>query len=174
MNKNIYVLGIGEVLWDMLPGGKQCGGAPANVIYHLNNLGINGILVSAVGSDSLGDELLAFLNSRNITTDFISKNNLETGVVDVTADGGQLDEHLAAVIALFHHALDLVQVADGTGQTVDHRLLIFVDMGMLVRHGSGPLSSGYYTIFLPPAQPPQGDDLEKINVLTSAPGDTII
>ncbi|MBR2509353.1 MAG: carbohydrate kinase [Lentisphaeria bacterium] len=88
MNKNIYVLGIGEVLWDMLPGGKQCGGAPANVIYHLNKLGINGILVSAVGSDALGDELLAFLNSRNITTDFISKNNLETGVVDVTVSNG--------------------------------------------------------------------------------------
>ena len=99
MNKNIYVLGIGEVLWDMLPGGKRCGGAPANVVYHLNQLGIRGILVSSVGKDASGDELIDFLNSRNITTDFITRNDLETGIVNVTVTDGIPEYEIKAPVA---------------------------------------------------------------------------
>ena len=68
----------------------------------------------------------------------------------------QLDEHLAAVIALLHHALDLVQVADGTGQTVDHRFLIFVDMEMLVRHGPAPFLPGIIPFFSHRRNRPRG------------------
>lgn len=82
------VLGIGELLWDMLPDGKQCGGAPANVIFHLNRLGINSVLVSAVGNDPSGNELLDFLKNKNICTDFIGRNQLKTGIVNVTLDNG--------------------------------------------------------------------------------------
>ena len=51
-----------------------------------------------------------------------------SGVVQGAADGGKLHQHIGAVIALLHHPLDLVQVADGSGQTVDDGALVLVDM----------------------------------------------
>lgn len=54
------------------------------------------------------------------------------GVVQGAADGGELDQHLAAVVALLDHPFYLFQVADGPGQPVDDGLLVLVDMGMAV------------------------------------------
>lgn len=85
---NLIVAGIGEVLWDMLPTGRQCGGAPANVIYHAAKLGAKGIVVSAVGNDANGDDLLAFLQSKGMDTSYIARNELPTGTVAVTLDNG--------------------------------------------------------------------------------------
>ena len=48
------LVGIGEVLWDMLPGGKRLGGAPANFTYHARSLGADARLVSRLGYDELG------------------------------------------------------------------------------------------------------------------------
>lgn len=84
----IQVLGLGEVLWDMLPEGKRCGGAPANVIYHLEHQGIHGAVVSAVGNDPEGDELLDFLSGKGLDTAFIARNGLPTGKVNVTLNNG--------------------------------------------------------------------------------------
>ena len=55
-----YVVGLGEVLWDVLPEGKKLGGAPANFAYHAGQfLGMdNTIAVSALGEDKLGDETI--------------------------------------------------------------------------------------------------------------------
>ena len=86
--KTPFVLGVGELLWDMLPDGKQCGGAPANVVFHLTRLGIDSALISAVGDDPFGNELLDFLKSKNICTDLIGRNHLKTGVVNVTLENG--------------------------------------------------------------------------------------
>ena len=86
--KTPFVIGIGEVLWDMLPEGKRCGGAPANVVYHLTKLGIKSAIVSSVGNDSDGIELLQFLNSHGVCTDFITQNELKTGVVNVELHDG--------------------------------------------------------------------------------------
>lgn len=83
-----FVLGLGEVLWDMLPDGKRCGGAPANVIYHLTKSGIPSAVVSSVGHDGPGDELLDFLRSKEISTEFITRNDLPTGTVEVTLNDG--------------------------------------------------------------------------------------
>ncbi|MDE5801118.1 MAG: carbohydrate kinase, partial [Paramuribaculum sp.] len=52
-----YAVGIGEVLWDMLPEGKKLGGAPANFSYHVSQFGLPGCVVSAVGNDALGEEI---------------------------------------------------------------------------------------------------------------------
>lgn len=59
MNKmNEYlVVGMGEVLWDILPEGKKLGGAPANFAYHVAQMGIDSRVVSAVGDDKLGQEI---------------------------------------------------------------------------------------------------------------------
>ena len=54
MNNDGVIIGIGEVLFDLLPEGKQLGGAPANFAYHATCLGGNGVAVSAVGCDALG------------------------------------------------------------------------------------------------------------------------
>ena len=54
MNKKPVVVGIGELLWDMLPSGKRAGGAPINFVYHATQLGAEGYAVSAVGNDALG------------------------------------------------------------------------------------------------------------------------
>lgn len=41
-NKKPVVVGIGELLWDMLPTGKKAGGAPINFVYHASRLGAEG------------------------------------------------------------------------------------------------------------------------------------
>lgn len=67
MNTSSFVVGIGEVLWDVFPGGKQLGGAPANFVYHVTRFGCQGLLVSAVGkNDAYGDEICEALGERNI------------------------------------------------------------------------------------------------------------
>jgi fructokinase len=50
------VIGLGVVLWDMFPEGKQLGGAPANFAYITNLLGECGIAASRIGRDTLGEE----------------------------------------------------------------------------------------------------------------------
>ena len=62
------VICFGETLWDFLPGGKQPGGAPMNVAYHLGKLGVNVAVVSRVGNDELGKELLAVMTEKQIET----------------------------------------------------------------------------------------------------------
>lgn len=55
------VVCFGEVLWDMLPGGKEIGGAPLNVAYHLNKLGVDTSIISRVGQDKDGVEINQFI-----------------------------------------------------------------------------------------------------------------
>ena len=55
---NDIIVGMGEALWDVLPEGKKLGGAPANFAYHVSQFGLNSRVVSAVGQDKLGVEIL--------------------------------------------------------------------------------------------------------------------
>ncbi|HEY4247428.1 MAG TPA: carbohydrate kinase [Lacunisphaera sp.] len=72
----------GEILWDFLPRGAFPGGAPFNVAYHLSRLGLRTHLVSAVGRDLLGDELLARLRQWGLSTEGIGRHTgLPTGYV---------------------------------------------------------------------------------------------
>jgi len=61
----------GEILWDNLPDGKRPGGAPMNVAYHLHKLGLTSHLISSIGNDASGQELLDFLNGIGVKTDNI-------------------------------------------------------------------------------------------------------
>ena len=56
--KTEYIVGIGEILWDMLPEGRRLGGAPANFAYHVSQFGLNSVAVSAVGRDEAGDAVI--------------------------------------------------------------------------------------------------------------------
>ena len=79
------IIGFGEVLWDMLPQGRQLGGAPANFAYHVSQLGYQGIIVSAVGNDALGNDIVKELDSHGIASR-ISIVDAPTGVVNVSVD----------------------------------------------------------------------------------------
>ena len=64
--KTPLVIGIGELLWDVLPSGKQLGGAPFNFVYHAQKLGATCIGISAVGKDQEKASLLSIFNKTNI------------------------------------------------------------------------------------------------------------
>lgn len=83
MNKPVIV-GLGEVLWDLLPRGKFLGGAPANFAFHASQLGAEGIVASAVGNDALGDEIVARLESLGLSTQYLQRNDFPTGTVTAT------------------------------------------------------------------------------------------
>lgn len=75
----------GEVLWDCLPEGDFLGGAPLNVAYQLNKLGAQGIIVSSVGRDALGEKALAQITALGLSTEFVGRlENAPTGRVLVT------------------------------------------------------------------------------------------
>ena len=87
MNKR-YVVGLGEVLWDVLPEGKKLGGAPANFAYHAGQfLGMdNTIAVSALGEDKLADETIEALKEHGLNY-LLPRVNYPTGTVQVTLSG---------------------------------------------------------------------------------------
>lgn len=68
------VVCFGETLWDFLPSGKQPGGAPMNVAYHLSKFGKNPAVISRVGNDSLGGELLSIMKEKGISTDYVQRD----------------------------------------------------------------------------------------------------
>ncbi|HEV7381590.1 MAG TPA: carbohydrate kinase [Dyadobacter sp.] len=74
----------GEMLWDMLPTGKQPGGAPMNVAIHLKNFGMNPAFISRVGDDDLGAELMDYLSKQSLNTEYIQTGTTHlTGIVKV-------------------------------------------------------------------------------------------
>jgi fructokinase len=83
MNDKPLVAGIGELLWDILPTGKQIGGSPCNFAFHAMQAGCKSIVVSAVGNDPFGDELVNELGNLNLNTFYIQRNHFPTGTVTV-------------------------------------------------------------------------------------------
>ncbi len=80
-----YVIGIGEALWDMLPEGKKLGGAPANFAYHASQFGLEGMAVSAIGQDALGEEIVEALEEHRLPY-HLDRVEYPTGTVQVTLD----------------------------------------------------------------------------------------
>ena len=80
---NQIVVGMGEALWDCLPEAKKIGGAPANFAYHVSQFGFDSRVVSAVGKDELGDEILNVFNEKKLKTQ-IEQVDYPTGTVQVT------------------------------------------------------------------------------------------
>ena len=82
---SLLVVGMGEALWDMLPEGRKLGGAPANFAYHVSQFGLDSRVVSAVGDDELGNEILANFAEKQLECQ-IEKVAYPTGTVQVTLD----------------------------------------------------------------------------------------
>jgi fructokinase len=86
-NAKRIIVGVGELLWDVLPSGKQLGGAPANFAYITNLLGDAGIPASRVGRDSLGDEAFHRLAQLGLSADCIQRDPTHaTGTVQIEVD----------------------------------------------------------------------------------------
>lgn len=79
------VIGMGEALWDVLPEGKKIGGAPANFAYHVSQFGLPSCVVSAVGDDPLGNEIIENFTSKGLTHQ-IERVPYPTGTVQVEVD----------------------------------------------------------------------------------------
>ena len=82
---NNLVIGMGEVLWDVLPEGKKLGGAPCNFAYHVRQFGLDSCAVSAIGDDPLGKEIIAQLDEKGVNY-LIDTVPYPTGTVQVELD----------------------------------------------------------------------------------------
>ena len=81
------LVGIGEILWDILPQGPRLGGAPANFAYYAQALGERGIIVSKVGRDSEGEKILAKMRFHGLESKYIAIDDKHpTGMVTVKLD----------------------------------------------------------------------------------------
>ncbi len=105
-----YVVGMGEALWDILPEGKKIGGAPANFAYHVSQFGLPSCVVSAVGDDSLGNEIHENFTSKGLNY-IIDKVSYPTGTVQVEIDQAgipqyDIKENVAWDNIPFTHALE--------------------------------------------------------------------
>ena len=110
------VLSLGELLWDLLPQGKRVGGAPANFAYHAQCNGAESYVISAVGEDSLGDELVEEVKKAGIKH-VIQRNAWPTSTVDVELKNGIPEYTIVRNIAWDHivytrELVDLVSKAD--------------------------------------------------------------
>jgi fructokinase len=81
------IVGLGEILWDLLPAGRQLGGAPANFAYITTLLGNRGIPASRLGQDDLGREAMDRLQELGLETAFLQQDaHHATGTVRVKLD----------------------------------------------------------------------------------------
>lgn len=89
---NDMVVGMGEALWDVLPEGKKIGGAPANFAYHVSQFGLPSCVVSAVGDDALGREIVENFTSKGLNQ-LIAEVSYPTGTVQVEIDQAGIPQY---------------------------------------------------------------------------------
>lgn len=90
----------GEILWDILPTGKVPGGAPMNVCYHLNRLAQQAALISKIGDDENGKELIRFLQDHQVVTSHIQTDaEKPTGTVIATQIGNEMEYDIVQPVA---------------------------------------------------------------------------
>jgi len=111
------VIGIGELLWDLLPDGRQMGGAPANFAFHARTLGASSAIVSAVGDDRSGRDILEELGRRKLERGGIAVvSGAPTGTVTVVLDAGGIPRYT------IHEgvAWDVIPWSAGLGELAAH------------------------------------------------------
>ncbi|MDJ1500800.1 carbohydrate kinase [Xanthocytophaga agilis] len=112
---NPLIVCFGEILWDVLPTSKQPGGAPMNVAADLRNFGVNAQLISRVGNDELGSELLDFLKQKGISTELVQTGQSHlTGVAKANvSDANEVTYKIVQPVAW-----DYIQLTQSMEQTV--------------------------------------------------------
>jgi len=97
--KQRTVVGLGELLWDLLPSGKQLGGAPANFAYISSLFGNRGVVASRVGGDALGDAAVDRLATLNLEDHCVQRDESHaTGTVGV-----EIDDHGQPTFTIFEN-----------------------------------------------------------------------
>jgi fructokinase len=91
--KKLSAIGIGEILWDLFPEGKELGGAPTNFAFHINQMNIHSTIISAVGKDPLGEEIKEMIRNMNLDG-LIQTNEKPTGMVSVTLDEKGIPQYI--------------------------------------------------------------------------------
>jgi fructokinase len=85
MKQRYAIVGLGELLWDLLPAGRHLGGAPANFAYFSNVLGDRGVVASRVGNDALGRETIEQLKHLKLDPSHVQRDHAHpTGTAPVT------------------------------------------------------------------------------------------
>lgn len=117
MEKNKpVVVGIGELLWDVLPTGKRAGGAPINFVYHATQMGAEGYAISAVGNDVSGTEIIQELDKNHISNSLGTVEHPTGSVMVELKDGIPTYTIIEGVawdyIPLTQGFIDLVKKAD--------------------------------------------------------------
>jgi fructokinase len=104
--KNIVCFG--EILWDILPSGAVPGGAPMNVAYHLHKLGLSPDIVTRVGIDERGKQLIDLLKNNGVDTNHIQLDyDIPTGIVNASSTGhGEMHYDIVSPSAWDFIALD--------------------------------------------------------------------
>lgn len=90
--KKDLIIGMGEVLWDVLPEGKKLGGAPCNFAYHVSQFGLDSCAVSAIGDDPLGKEIIENLDEKGVNY-HIDTVPYPTGTVQVELDSNGVPQY---------------------------------------------------------------------------------
>ncbi len=89
------IVGLGEVLWDLLPSGPKMGGAPANFAYHAQALGANAKLITRVGNDRLGHEIIRRVEAMGLESAGIQMDDsAATGTVSVKLSSNVIPEYV--------------------------------------------------------------------------------
>lgn len=116
MRESRLILGLGELLWDILPTGPRLGGAPANFTVMAGRLGNHAVLLSRVGRDPLARAALDVLDPLPVDTSHIQVDPVHpTGQVTVALDAaGQASYtiHQPAAWDAFELSDDWVQLAE--------------------------------------------------------------
>jgi fructokinase len=139
----IRAVGIGEVLWDLLPEGKTLGGAPCNVMVNLARLGYDAAFITAVGADELGTAARNALVALGLDTSFVATVDRPTGRADVVVNENGVPEfRLAADVA--YEAIDLSTADVDLVATSNPRALVFGTLALCsptVRRSTAALAS---------------------------------
>lgn len=83
---------MGEALWDVLPEGKKIGGAPANFAYHVSQFGLPSCVISAIGEDTLGEEIVKNFTSKGLNFS-LAEVPYPTGTVQVEIDQAGIPQY---------------------------------------------------------------------------------
>ena len=111
MSRKFQIVGLGEIVWDILPSGKRLGGAPANFAFHAHALGGEGLILSAVGNDDFGRELLNQLYSLGLDCGNINISKHPTGLIHALISDDGSAEYTIEVGA----AWDFLEWSNETG-----------------------------------------------------------
>jgi len=112
---NLKAVCFGEVLWDVFPSHKKIGGAPLNVALRMNSLGVTTTIISRIGKDEDGDEILSFLKEKNVNSDLIQiGEDYKTGVVNVMIN----EKGNASYDIMYPSSWDKVMLTDDMVQKV--------------------------------------------------------